>query len=102
MFTLKTGFGSYNTQQSKRLKELCKKYNLKFGYDEIEDSFKSKYEIAGCYGAYMDEAIEKKFGKDFKKKLLKEADELIIANLVLVSLLFDNLNDLSFIVVFNI
>ena len=80
VFTLKTGFGSYNTRQSKHLKELCEKYNLKFGYDEIEDSFNSDYERAGCYGAFMEEAIEKKFGKDFRKKLLREADELIIAN----------------------
>jgi hypothetical protein len=80
VFTLKTGFGSYNTRQSKRLKALCEKYNLKFGFDEIEDNFKNEYERAGCYGAYMDEAIEKKFGKDFRKNLLREADELIIAN----------------------
>jgi hypothetical protein len=80
VFTLRTGFGSYNTRQSKRLKELCKKYNLHFGFDEIEDSFKNEYERAGCYGAYMDEAIEKKFGKDFKKRLIKEADELLIIN----------------------
>jgi hypothetical protein len=80
VFTLKTGFGSYNTRQSKRLKELCEKYNLKFGYDEIEDSFNNEYERPGCYGAFMDEAIEKKLGKDFRKKLLREADELIIAN----------------------
>ena len=80
VFTLRTGFGSYNTRQSKRLKELCEKYNLKFGYDEIEDSFNNDYERYGCYGAYMDEVMEKKFGKDFRKKLLKKADELIIAN----------------------
>ncbi len=80
VFTLRFGHGSYNTRQSKRLKKLCEKYNLKFGYDEIEDSFNNEYERSGCYGAYMDEAIEKKFGKDFRKKLLKEADELIIAN----------------------
>ena len=80
VFTLKTGEGSYNTRQSKRLKELCKKYSLKFGYDEIEDSFSNEYERPGCYGAFMDEAIEKKFGNGFRKKLLREADELIIAN----------------------
>ena len=28
----------------------------------------------------MDEVIEKKFGKNFRNKLLREADELIIAN----------------------
>ena len=66
VFTLKRGEGSYNTRQSKRLKELCEKYSLKFGYDEIEDSFSNEYERTGCYGAFMDEAIEKKFGKDRK------------------------------------
>lgn len=80
VFTLKTGHGNYNTRQAKRLKELCKKYDLQFGFDEMEDSFNNDYERAGCYGAYMDEAIEKKFGIDFRKKLLNEADELIIAN----------------------
>lgn len=80
VFTLQRGHGKFNTRQSKRLKQLCKRYNLTFGYDEITDGFESKYERTGCYGAVMDEAIEKKFGKDFKKNLIREADELITAN----------------------
>jgi hypothetical protein len=80
VFTLKRGHGSYNKRQSNRLKELCKKYNLNFGYDEIGDVFYNEYETKGCYGAFMDEVIEKKFGKNFRNKLLREADELIIAN----------------------
>lgn len=80
VFTIRNGHGKYNTRQSKRLKQLCKRYNLTFGYDEITDSFMNKFERAGCYGAVMDEAIEKKFGKDFKNNLIREADELIIAN----------------------
>lgn len=80
VFTLKRGEGAYNTRQAKRLKELCEKYKLYFGFDEIEDSFENEYERAGCYGAFMDEVIEKKFGVGFREKLLKEADELSIAN----------------------
>lgn len=80
VFTLKRGEGAYNARQAKRLKELCKNYKLYFDFDEIEDSFENEYERAGCYGAFMDEVIEKKFGVGFREKLLKEADELSIAN----------------------
>ncbi|PVX44640.1 hypothetical protein C8C85_0385 [Flavobacterium sp. 103] len=79
-FTLQVGFGSYNTRQAKNLKKLCPKYGLHFSYEEITDFFKNEHDTPGCYGAYMDEAIEKKLGKNFRKKILREADQLSIAN----------------------
>ena len=63
------------------LKEVVESYGLEFKIDLISDCV-FKGQTQGCYGAYMTQYIENKFGKDFREKIYNEADSLYIVNVI--------------------
>lgn len=66
-------------RQEKYVFDLCKKYNIHFEYEAFSDII-IEGQTQGCYGAVMDNYINKKFGKDFKSKILKDADSILLAS----------------------
>jgi len=66
-------------RQEKYVIDLCKKYNIHFEYELFSDII-IEGQTLGCYGAIMDNYINKKFGKNFKSKILKEADSILLAS----------------------
>ncbi|WP_133159421.1 hypothetical protein [Solitalea longa] len=79
VFCVPMGFGSPQLRQEKRLRELCKKYNIVFDYEMFSD-IKMMGQTQGCYGAYMDKIIAEKFGNSFKENLLVQADRILLAS----------------------
>jgi len=61
----------------KQLRQLCRKNNIFFNYEEYDDVI-NVHETQGCYTAYMDKIIAEKFGEDFKEKLLSQADSILL------------------------
>jgi len=78
VFCYPMGFGSHDLRQERQLRELCIKNNLVFEYELFSDVIYDG-QTQGCYGAYMDKTIASKFGIDFKQKLLKQADSILLA-----------------------
>ena len=78
-FSTPMGFGTHQLRQEKQLRKLCKTYNLLFAY-EMFGCIVYKGQTEGCYGAYMNKAIEDKYGKGFKEILLAKADSNLLAN----------------------
>lgn len=79
VFGTPMGFGTHRLRQEKQLRELCKTYNLVFDY-EMFGCVVYEGQTEGCYGAYMDKAIEDKYGKGFKEILLNRADSILLSN----------------------
>lgn len=79
VFGTPMGFGTHRLRQEKQLRELCKTYNLIFDY-EMFGCVVYEGQTEGCYGAYMDKAIEDKYGKGFKEILLNKADSILLSN----------------------
>ena len=79
VFCTPMSMGTHQIRQEKPLTELCKTYNLVFDY-EMFGCIVYEGQTEGCYGAYMDKAIEDKYGKRFKKILLAKADSILLAN----------------------
>lgn len=63
----------------KYLVKLCEKYHLQFQTEMYNDVIREG-QTQGCYEGYMDRIIEKKYGNGFKKRLLYEADSMLIAS----------------------
>lgn len=63
------------------LKEVAESYGLEFKIDLISD-VEFEGQTQGCYGAYMTQYIENKFGENFRKKIYDEADSLYVVRTV--------------------
>lgn len=79
VFCQPMGFGTHRLRSEKQLRELCEKYNLIFDYELFSDVYYDG-QTQGCYGIYMDKVIADKFGNNFKKKLLAQADSILLAS----------------------
>ena len=78
VFCYPFGFGTFELRQEKQLRELCKRNGLIFEYELFSDVI-IEGQTQGCYGAYMDNVIARKFGTDFKQNLLEQADSILLA-----------------------
>lgn len=76
VFSMPSGEGDYDLRQEKYIRILCKKHNLIFRFEMIDDA-PVEEGMQGCYGAYMDNMIAKKFNSNFKQNLLNEADIML-------------------------
>lgn len=63
------------------LKEVVESYGLEFKIDLISD-VEFEGQTQGCYGAYMTNFIENKFGNDFIEKVYYQADSLYIKRVI--------------------
>lgn len=63
------------------LKEVVESYGLKFKIDLISD-VEFEGQTQGCYGAYMTQYIENKFGENIREKIYNEADSLYIVRVI--------------------
>ncbi len=79
VFCYPMGFGTHQFRSEKQLIQLCKKYNIVFDYEMHSDVI-TEGQTQGCYGAYMDKKIAEKFGHNFKKQLLNQADSILLAS----------------------
>ncbi|MCS4237199.1 hypothetical protein M2306_002770 [Myroides gitamensis] len=77
VFTYPFYFLSSGLRQEKQLAKLCEQHGIVFEYESFSDMF-FEGQTQGCYAAYMDQVIAKKFGSKFKENLLDEADQLLI------------------------
>ncbi|MEZ0129296.1 hypothetical protein AB9T88_05760 [Flavobacterium sp. LBUM151] len=76
VFSMLNGEGDYDLRQEKYIRILCKKHNLIFRFEMIDDA-PVEEGMQGCYGAYMDNMIAKKFNSNFKQNLLNKADIML-------------------------
>jgi len=79
VFCMPMGFGSFQLRHEEQLKQLCNKHNIVFDYELFSDVIITG-QTQGCYGAYMDKVIADKFGNNFKKNLLEQADSILLAS----------------------
>lgn len=63
------------------LKEVVESYGLEFKIDLISD-VEFEGQTQGCYGAYMTQHIENKFGENFREKVYNKADSLYVARVI--------------------
>lgn len=78
-FVIWTGSVGRPLRYENELKEVVKKYGLKFDYEFGSDViFESQTQ--GCYKDYMDKKVIERFGKNFKIKQHNEADSLFLVN----------------------
>ncbi|TRX34095.1 hypothetical protein [Flavobacterium restrictum] len=76
-FCMPSGEGNHELRQEKYIKILCEKHGIFFKYEEMNDAI-NKSGRQGCYKAYMDSFLAKKYGKNFKKSVLENADQILI------------------------
>lgn len=76
VFSMPSGEGDYDLRQEKYIRMLCKKHNLIFRFEMIDDAPAEKGR-QGCYGAYMDNMIAEKYYSNFKRDVLNEADIML-------------------------
>lgn len=81
VFTQKFSFGTRPYRFEEELINLCQSHGLTFDIELISDF--STGETQGCYADYMDGIINERFGREFKGKLLEQADSLFIKNTIL-------------------
>lgn len=81
VFTESMGLGSGEIRYEAELKKLCIEKGLIFDYDLIS-CLVFEGQTQGCYGAYMNEIIEEKFGAGFKERLHIQADSLFLADAI--------------------
>lgn len=63
------------------LKEVVESYGLEFKMDLISD-VEFEGQTQGCYGDYMTQYIENKYGENFRKKIYNEADSLYVVRVI--------------------
>lgn len=79
VFTESFGFGSSSLRYESELKKLCIEHGLVFKYEAISCVI-FKGQTQGCYESYMDKVLFEKFGLNFKEKLHRKADSLLVVN----------------------
>ena len=72
-------FGTFRLRQEKQLIKLCENYDLLFKY-EMFGCMVTEGQTRGCYGAYMNNVIEDKYGKGFNNFLLAKAQSMMLAS----------------------
>ncbi|MBL4755630.1 MAG: hypothetical protein JKY52_18815 [Flavobacteriales bacterium] len=78
-FSQPAGFLFGHLRYETELRQLCDKHGLVFRND-MRGCTVTQGQTQGCYGAYMNKTIIEKFGPDFKDKLHREADSIVLAN----------------------
>lgn len=71
------------------LKEVVESYGLEFKVDLISDVV-FEGQTQGCFGAYMTQYIENKFGDYFREKVYNEADSLYVVRVIRKNKIVDN------------
>lgn len=81
VFTQAVGFLFGHNRYEKELEKLCEEKGLKYDIDLI-GCVVFEGQTQGCYGAYMDKVLSKKYGSDFKKNMHKKADSIFLENAI--------------------
>ena len=80
-FTQAAGFLFGHIRYENELKKLCKEKGLNYNVNLLS-CVQMEGLTQGCYGAYMDMMLIKKYGEDFKKDMHRKADSLFLENVI--------------------
>ncbi|SFQ79343.1 hypothetical protein [Hymenobacter arizonensis] len=69
---------TYVPQYAAELAEVCRRHGVRFEYEQISDETSPGF-TDGCYGAVMDRALTRQFGKGFRARWIAQADSLFQA-----------------------